>query len=324
MIRTALIAGLLLAACSSPATQTAPVSPSPSIQEGAYRAQYHDAARASAALETLSSDAFEGRKTGEPGNLKAQDWIIGRLETFGVAPLQNGDYRAAFETPDFSGRQIEGTNILAVIDGRRGQDAPVIVMSAHYDHLGTGEDGIYKGTDDNASGVVTLLEAVAWFQENPPENDLVFAFFDAEEQGLAGSAEFVRDLPDAIAGRLAFNLNLDMVSRADKGEIFAVGTHHYPDLIPLVDGVAERAPLKLSRGHDSPEWGDQDWSTMSDHAPFLRAGVPFIYLGVEDHADYHKVSDTFDKVDPETFARSVDTVLMVAEAVDEYVAAEAN
>ena len=186
MIRTALIAGLLFAACSSSATPTAPVSPSPSIQEGAYPAQYHDAARASAALETLSSNAFEGRKTGEPGNLKAQDWIIGRLETFGVAALHNGDYRAAFETPDFSGRQIEGTNILAVIDGRRGQDAPVIVMSAHYDHLGTGEDGIYNGTDDNASGVVALLETVAWFQENPPENDLVFAFFDAEEQGLQG------------------------------------------------------------------------------------------------------------------------------------------
>jgi len=323
MIRSVLAAGLLVAACSSPSA-TDPASTGTATATAAYTAQLHDSARALSALETLSSDEFEGRKTGEPGNLKAREWIIDQLEARGVDPLLADGFEAPFETASFSeGKEgVSGTNLLAVINDQPG--APVIAISAHHDHVGTGEDGIYNGADDNASGVAALLEAISWFQENAPETTLVFAFFDAEEMGIAGSAAFVHDLPEEIEDRLAFNLNLDMVSRADKGEIFAVGTYHYPELVPVIDAVAAEAPLTLSKGHDSPEWGNQDWSTMSDHAPFLRAGVPIIYLGVEDHADYHKVTDTFDRVDPNTFARAVDTVLMVAEAIDEHVAAEAD
>lgn len=323
MIRSFLAAGLLAAACSSPSAPD-PAATETATATHAYTARYHDSARALSALETLSSDEFEGRLTGEPGNLKAREWIIDQLQARGVDPLQAGGFEAPFETASFSeGKEgVSGTNLLAIINDEPG--SPVIVMSAHYDHVGMGEDGIYNGADDNASGVAALLEAISWFQQNAPETTLVFAFFDAEEMGIAGSAAFVHDLPEEIEDRLAFNLNLDMVSRADKGEIFAVGTYHYPELVPVIDAVAAETPLTLSKGHDSPEWGNQDWSTLSDHAPFLRAGVPIIYLGVEDHADYHKVTDTFDKVDPNTFARSVDTVLMVAEAIDEHVASDAE
>jgi len=323
MIRSFLAAGLLAAACSSPSAPD-PAATETATATHAYTARFHDSARALSALETLSSDDFEGRLTGEPGNLKAREWIIDQLQARGVDPLLDGGFEAPFETASFSeGKEgVSGTNLLAIINDEPG--SPVIVMSAHYDHVGMGEDGIYNGADDNASGVAALLEAISWFQQNAPETTLVFAFFDAEEIGIAGSAAFVHDLPEQIGDRLAFNLNLDMVSRADKGEIFAVGTYHYPELVPVIDAVATETPLTLSKGHDSPEWGNQDWSTLSDHAPFLRAGVPIIYLGVEDHADYHKVTDTFEKVDPNMFARSVDTVLMVAEAIDEHVASDAE
>ncbi|WP_182482307.1 M20/M25/M40 family metallo-hydrolase [Henriciella barbarensis] len=321
MIRPFLAAGLLAAACSSPSA-TDPAQPETGFSASPYTVQFHDSTRALAALETLSSDEFGGRLTGEPGNARARAWIIDQLDARGVTPLLPGGYEAPFDTASFSEMKggVSGTNLLAVINDQPG--APVIVMSAHYDHVGMGENGIYNGADDNASGVAALLEAISWFQQNAPETTLVFAFFDAEEMGISGSAAFVHDLPEQIEDRLAFNLNLDMVSRADKGEIFAVGTYHYPELVPVIDAVAAETPLTLSKGHDSPEWGNQDWSTLSDHAPFLRAGIPIIYLGVEDHADYHKVTDTFDRVDPDTFARAVDTVLMVAEAIDEHVASE--
>ncbi|WP_018149598.1 M28 family peptidase [Henriciella marina] len=322
MIRCIVAAGLFLAACSSPAEHDTNVAATVADRE--YTPEFHDADRALSSLETLSSDAFEGRRTGEPGNLKAREWITTQLEGLGVPSLSAGTYDAPFDTASFSDAKdsVSGTNVLAVIEA--GPDAPVIVMSAHFDHLGIGEDGLYNGADDNASGVSALLETIAWFQKNPPENTIVFAFFDAEEMGIAGSAAFVRDLPPSIEDRVAFNLNLDMVSRADKGEIFAVGTHHFPDLVPLIDRVATSTPLTLKRGHDSPEWGEQDWSALSDHAPFLRAGLPIIYLGVEDHADYHRVTDTFDKVAPETFARAIDTIILVAEAADDWVAQEAG
>lgn len=323
MIRLLFAALLFLPACSSAPAGDPPAGEVSSSSTN-YQASHHDAGRALSALQTLSSDAYEGRRTGEPGNLKAQDWIVTQLETLGIPAVYDSGYRAPFAAGRFDApqREIRGTNLLARIEGKRG-DGPLIVMSAHYDHLGIHEGEIYNGADDNASGVAALLETAAWFRDNPPENTIIFAFFDAEEQGFGGSAYFVAAMDERMKERLAFNLNLDMVSRADKGELYAVGSHHYPELVPLIDGVAGEAPLDLKRGHDSPDWGDQDWSLQSDHAPFLRAGIPIIYLGVEDHADYHRPSDTFDKVEPETFARSLDTVIMTAEAVDDWVASDA-
>lgn len=311
----------LLGTCSAgPATEKADAV----IQASEpYEAQYHSANRAMAALKLLSSDTFEGRKTGEPGNLKAMAWIEGQLDALGARPWEGSSYRAPlgparFDEPDIP---IRGTNLLARIDGTDGEDSPVIVLSAHFDHLGMRDGKIYNGADDNASGVAALLETMDWFKANPPQNTLLFAFFDAEEEGIAGSAYFVEALAPDLREKIAFNLNLDMVSRADKGELYAVGGFHHPVLVPLIDSVAAEAPIILLQGHDSPEWGDQDWSLLSDHAPFLKADIPFIYLGVEDHPDYHRPSDTFEKIDPNAYARCVDTIILMAEAVDDWVAA---
>ena len=274
-------------------------------------------------VRTLSSDAFEGRRTGTPGNRKAMDWIENQLETLGVSPARREGYRSPFETtaPNALDTLVEATNLVAFIRGKDPASPKAIVMSAHYDHLGMEDGEIYHGADDNASGVAALLETIAWFQAHPPETTIIFAFFDKEEFGQEGARHFLDALTGRERARLAFNLNLDMVARADKGELYAVGNYHFPELVPLIDGVAEEAPITLLRGHDSPDWGDQDWSTLSDHAPFLEAGIPFIYLGVEDHADYHLPSDTADRIDPETFARSLDTIILMAEAIDEWVAA---
>lgn len=317
----ALAAALFLAACSSPPVDT----DGSTVVTGAapYEAQYHESTRALEALQTLASDAYEGRKAGEPGNLKAQDWIEAQLQALEIAPLYSGGYRTPFTLPAFSPDRdsVSGTNLLAIMPGTAGADAPVMVISAHFDHLGIKDGDIYNGADDNASGVAALIEVIGWFKENPPEATLVFAFFDAEENGISGSAYFVANMPEEIASHLGLNLNLDMVSRADKGEIYAVGAHHFPEMASFIDAVAETSPLTLKRGHDSPEWGDQDWSLLSDHAPFLRAGYRILYLGVEDHADYHKPTDTFGQVDPSTFARAVDTVVLVADAAEDWLSA---
>ena len=317
-------AAVFLAACSSapaePAAETAIVA------SHDYEARYHDAPRALETLKTLASDAYEGRRTGEPGNLKAMAWIEARLDSLDAEPWNESGYRAPFVAARFDSPEngVRGTNILARIDGTAGAGGPVLVMSAHFDHLGAVDGEIYNGADDNASGVAALLETLAWFKEHPPRNTLLFAFFDAEEQGLSGSTSFVATLPDALRQRVAMNLNLDMVARADKGELYAVGTSHFPELAGLIDGVAADAPIRLLRGHDTPDWGDQDWSFLSDHAAFVRAGIPSIYLGVEDHADYHQPSDEFENVDPEAFARSIDTIVLVAEAADGWVTAQAK
>lgn len=327
MIRILALGMLAVAACSSPPdTPTTAVDANTST--AGYEASYHDAGRALAALEPLSSDEFEGRASGTPGNAKARAWITAKLEAMDVSPPRKEGYEMAFSAPRFDepGSVIEGTNLVAFIPGENAErdDAQAIVMSAHYDHLGIRDGEIYNGADDNASGVAALLEVIAWFQAHPPKNHIIFAFFDAEEDGITGSAQFLSQISADEKDRIALNLNLDMVSRADKGELYAVGGHHFPELVPVIEAVAEDAPIKLLRGHETPDLGSGDWSFASDHAPFLRAGIPIIYLGVEDHADYHKESDEFEKIDPDAFARCVDTVILMAEALDDWAAADAS
>lgn len=318
-MKYAFLAALLaLSACT-----TGQIADPATSERQAYQARYHDPARAMEAVRTLTSEAFEGRQTGTPGNRKAMKWIEGELETLGVSPARREGYRNPFETrhPDDPETIIEGTNLVAFIRGKDPASPKAIVMSAHYDHLGIKDGTLYPGADDNASGVAALLETIAWFKAHPPKTTIIFAFFDKEEFGQEGAAHFLETITDRERDRIALNLNLDMVARADKGELYAAGSHHFPELVPLIDRVAASAPITLLRGHDNPDREDQDWSTLSDHAPFLEAGIPFIYLGVEDHGDYHRPSDTAGNIVPETYARCVDTIILMAEAADDWVAA---
>ena len=100
------------------------------------------------------------------------------------------------------------------------------------------------------------------------------------------------------------NVNLDMVSRNDRNEIFAAGTYHYPQFTPMLEDVRSRARVQVLFGHDRPLYrggGVDDWTRLSDHYVFHSAGVPFVYFGVEDHADYHTPTDTADKIDRRFF-----------------------
>ena len=110
-------------------------------------------------------------------------------------------------------------------------------------------------------------------------------------------------------------VNLDMVSRSTANEIFAAGTYHTPWLAPLLEDVQRRAGVRIRFGHDRPASlasGLDDWTHSSDHGPFHDAGVPFVYFGVEDHGDYHKPSDTAERIDPRFFG---DTAEMIVDAV---------
>ncbi|HUP10825.1 MAG TPA: M28 family peptidase, partial [Niastella sp.] len=170
------------------------------------------------------------------------------------------------------------------------------VISAHYDHLGVKNGQIYYGTDDNASGSACLLALAAYFKQHPPKHSFILASFDAEEKGLVGSRYFVAH-PPVDSTKIILNVNMDMVSRNPKNEIYASGTYHYPFLKKYVDSIKTMTTVNVLLGHDNPAQGHDDWTNQSDHYPFHLAHIPFLYFGVEDHPDYHKPTDTFDKVD---------------------------
>lgn len=258
-------------------------------------------------LKILSSDSLEGRKTGTNGNKKARAYILDQLKKAGIAPLVDG-YEQSFSISE----SVTGVNILGVIPGNKKE---TIVISAHYDHLGIRNNIIYNGADDNASGVSALLAMIQYFKKNAPNHRLIFAFFDAEEMGLKGSAHFVNSL-DQQKENVVLNINLDMVGRSDKNELYACGTYHYPSLKEGMDKMKIPAELKLLFGHDNPAQGKDDWTRQSDQYSFHRKKIPFIYFGVEDHADYHQSGDDFEKINPEFYKNSTETILMAVRTLD--------
>jgi Zn-dependent M28 family amino/carboxypeptidase len=106
-----------------------------------------------------------------------------------------------------------------------------------------------------------------------------------------------------------------MVARGDKNELYIAGTHHTPALKPILEPVASRSKIKVLFGHDSGG-GQDDWTTQSDHAAFHQAGIPFLYFGVEDHPDYHKPTDTADKINAAFFYQSALTILDAVATID--------
>ncbi len=272
------------------------------------------------ALKTLSADEMAGRRTGTDGNAKARAYIINRLKTLDAAPL-NGRYEHSFDflnnISDEEEIPMTGVNILATISGTKPEnDRKLIVISAHYDHVGVRSGKVYNGADDNASGVVGLLAVIEAFQHNPPANDIVFAFLDAEEMGLHGARALIKEY-DAQSTKADFNINFDMLSRSDKNELYAAGAYHTPNLKPVITSLIPLVPVTLSMGHDDPSLGVNDWTLQSDHGPFYQAGIPFVYFGVEDHPYYHQPTDDFDTIPQDFFLRSVQTVIMASYEIDQ-------
>jgi hypothetical protein len=256
-----------------------------------------DSARLLADISALAADSMEGRRVGTPGGARARAFLLHELTRIGLAPLAD-----SFASPfAIRGRvggapELSGVNLLAVVRGTVRADR-YIVLSAHYDHLGVRNGEVYNGADDNASGTCAVLAIARWLMAHPPENSVIIALFDAEESGDLGSKAFVANPPVPLA-RIAADVNLDMVSRNTKGELYAAGGTPNPVLRPLVDSVAALAAVKIIQGHDGAKAGQDDWTQQSDQGAFAVKKIPFMYFGVEDHPDYHRPTDKVDHIDP--------------------------
>ncbi|MFD2889611.1 M20/M25/M40 family metallo-hydrolase [Chitinophaga cymbidii] len=275
-----------------------------------------DSAQLMKDVQTLSADKMEGRKTGTKGNRMAQFYLLDRLKETGLEQFYNTYQQSFFFNS--RGSRIMGTNLYGYI---KGEVDSFIVISAHYDHVGTkaqpsGGDSIYNGADDNASGVAGLLAIAKYFKAHPPRYSLIFAAFDAEEMGLQGAKDFSARLPVPAASML-MNINMDMISHNDKRELYVCGTYHYPQLKPYITAAAAKSAILLPMGHDKPEDAGQDWTGQSDHHVFHLRKIPFLYFGVEDHPDYHKVTDEFSRINPSFFYQAVLSILDVVKAVNE-------
>lgn len=261
-------------------------------------------------VRVLSADSMEGRAVGTPGSERARRYLDRRFEQTGLEPV-GGSFRHTFEIQR-GDRPVTGVNFIGRLAGQ--DTSRVIVVTAHYDHVGIRDGNIFNGADDNASGTAGLLAIARALRGSTPHHTILFVATDAEEGGLRGARAFVDDPP--TGGSIRLDINMDMVSRSEKGELWVAGTHHYPWLLPLIDSIAANAGVTLRAGHDLPGTGSDDWTSASDHGPFHRAGIPFLYFGVEDHEDYHRATDDFERIDPTFFAAAVETVMAALVAAD--------
>lgn len=260
-------------------------------------------------LEVLSSDKFEGRRTGEKGNDQARAYIINEFKNIGITGF-NGSYEHSFDFEIRAGK-FNAKNVLAFI---KGTEFPkkYIVISAHHDHLGKSGDKIYNGADDDASGVSALLAFAEYFMQNQPKHSVILAAFDAEELGLRGSKYFVDKMKDYD---IVVNINMDMISRSAKNELYVVGTRYNKILEEVVTSFKNPTDTKLLVGHDGTD-GKQNWTYTSDHGPFHRSKIPFLYFGNEDHAAYHKPTDEFTDVTPNFYKKAVKIIISLFKDLD--------
>jgi peptidase M28-like protein/PDZ domain-containing protein/PA domain-containing protein len=243
-------------------------------------------------------------------------------------PLAGVQMKLAVSLVRERGTASNVVGILPGTDPRLSHEA--VVVGAHYDHLGRGGEGslapdqigvIHPGADDNASGTAAVMGlARAYGAAGGAPRTLVFVAFAGEEMGLLGSSHFARTAPFP-QGKTMFMVNLDMVGRLRDGKLYVAGVDSGDGLRGLVTDAARGLGL-------APELRGDPFSP-SDHTAFYTAGVPVLFLFTGAHSDYHRPSDTWEKLNPQgletvtTFAARVVTAVAAQSLAPAYVKLQA-
>jgi len=240
----------------------------------------------------------------------------------GLRPAPGGwfqEFTVAPDAPAVAHTALGGTlgkNVIGVLEGRdatRRQD--VVIVGAHYDHLGTsGFDvldpdsagKIHNGADDNASGTAALIGIAARLKQARPAGTVVFIAFSGEEEGLLGSAYYVKH-PVVPLERTRAMINLDMVGRLRNDRLLVYGTETAVEFSSLIDSLNAAAGFELHKRGDG--YGP------SDQSSFYSAGIPVLFLFTDLHEDYHRGSDHADKINADGLARVAEFAARITETL---------
>lgn len=237
--------------------------------------------------------------------------LFGRTNTLSLKDLQDAnlqDYWAELQVKlNVQNNTLQSTNVIGVVEGTDKKDEYVFI-TGHYDHLGKRGKDIYYGADDDGSGttaVMQLAEAFALAKQkgNAPSRSMVFMAVSGEEKGLWGSKYYV-DNPTFSLDKTTVDLNIDMIGRIDptfKGDslnyVFAIGEDKLSsDLQPITDSINKNyIKMDIDRRYNDPNDKNRFYF-RSDHYNFAAKGVPIIFYFNGTHADYHKPTDTVEKI----------------------------
>ena len=263
-------------------------------------------------LYIFASDEFEGRNTGEPGQKKAIKYLKDFYVSQGIAsPLGGDDYFQEISAEFLNknsrrGNLKDSENVLAFIKGTEKPDE-IVVISAHLDHEGIKNGEIYNGADDDGSGSMAILEIAEAFKKaakagKGPKRSVLFLHVTGEEKGLLGSKYYTENPIFPLANTVC-DLNIDMIGRVDKAHaldsnyVYLIGADK---LSTELHQISEKANTKYTNINLDYKYNDENdpnrFYYRSDHYNFAKHNVPVIFYFNGTHDDYHKPSDTPDKI----------------------------
>ncbi len=256
-------------------------------------------------VEYLASDKLEGREIGSNGEVEAAKYLAKRFKKLGLDPKGTDGYYQVFSVKPRhnphakvqadTSKALEGRNVIGFIDNKAEY---TVVIGAHFDHLGFGDEGslsedkaIHNGADDNASGVAIMIQLADFLKDKYTNNNYLFIAFSGEEKGLWGSNWFVKH-PTVELASINYMLNMDMVGRMDQEKKLAVyGTGTSPTWKTVLSKIAESNGVKMI--------AKESGIGPSDHTSFYLEDEPVLHFFTGQHDDYHKPTDDADKINYE-------------------------
>lgn len=276
-------------------------------------------------LYIVASDEMEGRNTGSAGQKKAAEYIIQQYRIIGIKPPPSEPDFLQFVPKEAlnSRREVlpDSENIVAYIPGSE-KPGELIVISAHYDHVGVRDGQIYNGADDDGSGTVALIELAEAFTKaskrgKAPKRSVLFLHVTGEEHGLLGSRYYAENPLFPLKNTVA-NINIDMIGRSDadhKGQnyVYVIGSEMLSTQLKKINETANRNThnLLLNYKYDDPADPNRLYY-RSDHYNFAKNGIPSIFFFDGIHEDYHQPTDDADKIEYNLFQKRVQLVFATA------------
>ena len=276
-------------------------------------------------LTILASDSMEGRETGKKGQKMAADYIMNHFKSIGIPPYKGKKYYQKFRVKSarhmckcddcdvnfvkklFGKRKwIKGENVLGYIEGTDLKDE-LIIITAHYDHLGIHDSLVFNGADDDGSGTVAILEIAEAFMlakkaGNGPRRSVLIMPVSGEEKGLLGS-KYYTDHPIYPLENTVANLNIDMIGRLDDWHktgdyVYLIGADMLSQELHDISEMVNKEYIGLDLDYTFNAEDDPNrYYYRSDHYNFAKNNIPVIFYFNGVHEDYHKITDTVDKID---------------------------
>lgn len=278
-------------------------------------------------LYIVASDEMQGRNTGEEGQKKAGKYLIEQYTKNGVSfPKGANSYYqpipSSYFQKAFSPKLGNSENIWAFIEGSE-KPNEILVISAHYDHVGMKNGEIYNGADDDGSGTVALLEIAQAFQQaknegKGPKRSILFLHVTGEEHGLHGS-RFYTENPLFPLAKTITDINIDMIGRRDERHkdsnnyVYVIGSDYLSSDLYNITEAANKKFVNLNLDYKYNDRNDPNrFYYRSDHYNFAKHNIPAVFLFNGTHEDYHQPTDEPNKIEYDALAKRTQLAFAIA------------